>query len=307
MSENRIGLHVYTLRQFKSREKNKTPIKFSQHPRGGMLSSIVKKFITDFADPSEDGAALLRDWYFSPRNSQGFVHQGLIMYGSSGFAGDIVNKKTHEVRLKREVLDMDVIPLYYRFWIPDSGDFALAGFQTFGLRSCISKSFTRLQDTYRKNCEGYHIEPRAVVLTDIKRFADGEVKSISLKKHDMSSDAAENQGVRGGDFVDLDVLIKAKPRSSLGSLSSVMTRIRGHQDGEGLQIFDTSFDAASAMVNVGGKKRKVGLLGASKDAGKIDITEDVTIGLDGFPTFDSIESEVEKIFGDLILGSGKNA
>lgn len=299
MSENQVGLHIYAVRQ-KERSK-KAYVDFAASGKGAMLSAIMADFVSKFSNYKDETKGFFRDWYVDVRNSTGFVTHGLVMYGSSGFSGPIVDRNTRQVRLNREKTDMDIIPLYFRFWVPDHGEYALCAFQTLGSRSCVSKVFGQLQTMFNERNDGYILSPKPVVLTDIARFKDGEVKSIALLKKNFSSDRADNQGVISGELLDLDVQIRAKRKQSLGTLGSLANSIFMKGGKSGLDFLETTFDTAYASVSVGGKKRRVALIGEGKDTGKVDLSEDIDYGKDGFPTFESISREVETLFSEIAV------
>lgn len=66
-----------------------------------------------------------------------------------------------------------------------------------------------------------------------------------------------------------------------------------------LSYGDTDFDEATAEVMIGGKRRKVVLIGMSQNTGKFDLTDAVQ-KLNGIPKLSSISSEVKKIFADIV-------
>jgi hypothetical protein len=299
MSENLVGLHIYAVRQ-KERSK-KVFIDLAPNGKGAMLSASVEAFVSKFSTYKDEGKEYLRDWYVEIRNSTGFVTHGSVMYGSSGFSGPIVDRQTREVRLNREKSDMDIIPLYFRFWVPDHGNYALCAFQTFGSRSCVGKVFGQLQTLFNERNEGYILSPKPIVLTDISRFKNGEVKSIALLKKDFSSDRADNQGVTSGELLDLDVQIRAKRKQSLGTLGGLASSIFMNAEKSGLDFLSTTFDTAYASVQVGGKKRRVALIGEGKDTGKVDLSDDIEYGPNGFPTFESTSREVEALFSEITV------
>lgn len=131
--------------------------------------------------------------------------------------------------------------------------------------------------------------------SQLAKFADGQVKAFSLTKHDYSSDAANNQIGSGSGLVDLDVTFKAKPRGSLGPLRDFTNKVMNVGKEKVLVYNNTYFDEAVAEVQVGKRRRKIVLVGASQNAGKFDLSEDVkTSG--GHPVFESIAEECADIF-----------
>lgn len=64
-------------------------------------------------------------------------------------------------------------------------------------------------------------------------------------------------------------------------------------------VFDgIEFNEASALISIGNTYRKVGIIGPSNTAGVIDITDDVQLGADMHPEFNSISAIATQIISD---------
>lgn len=259
------------------------------------MPTFIKRYSNEI-DGDENSA---RSWYLEPNPQNGFSDHGIIQYGASGFSEEIRDRKTRTVQYSRRPSDIGTIPLYYRLWVPETGDFGLIALQSFGARSCVGKFIDAFAKGFRKENDKVSITFPPIVPSQIAKFANGEVKTLSLTKHDYSSDAASNQIGEHSDLVDLDVTFKAKPRSSLGSLKSFTEKFIGGKKDKVLEYNNTHFDEATAEVVVGKKRRKIVLLGVSPNAGKFDLTEDVD-KVGGHPVFASISKECEEIFTSIM-------
>ena len=140
--DNSIGLHIYAITQHKTRKPKK--IVFSDSGDGARLSKALPHFIEKYKSAEYEEGETPRPWYLDPKNQNGATSDGLIMYGSSGFATDIVDRETRSTQYKRKISDIEIFPLYYRFWVPTSGEYALLALQTFGQRSCVHRFQTCL-------------------------------------------------------------------------------------------------------------------------------------------------------------------
>lgn len=299
--DNSIGLHIYAIRLHKARKPKR--LTFDTVGDGARLKKFLPTFFSRFSKAADDDGGNARSWYLVPKeNTSTDTFDGLIMYGSTGFATDIVDRETRSTQYKRKVTDIEIIPLYYRIWLPDNGDYGLVGLQTFGQRSCVGKVQIALEAGFRQTNNGYRVTFTPVAPAQIASYKTAEVKRLFLTKQDYSSDAADNQLVKDGEIVDLSVAFSAKRRSSLGLLDSFTTKIKAASESKVLRYNDTDFDEATAEVMIGGKRRKVTLIGISRNTGKFDLTEDVSCGPNGMPKFLSIRKEVESIFNDVVAG-----
>ena len=298
--DNSIGLHIYAISQHKTRKPKK--IKFSDSGDGARLLKATPHFIKKYKSAEHDEGETPRPWYLVPEAQNGGTFEGSIMYGSSGFATDIVDRETRSTQYKRKTSDIEIFPLYYRLWVPKDGEYALLALQTFGQRSCVGRFQTALEAGFRQTNSGYRIVFNPVAPGEIASYQAAEVKKLSLTKRDYSSDAAENQLGDPGALVDLGVSFSAKPRSHLGKLMNFANRVKPSEGGSVLQYNDTQFDEATAEIMVGGKRRTITLVGISRNTGKFDLTEQVQRGPNGMPKFASISSETNSIFADIAAG-----
>lgn len=298
--DNSVGLHIYAITQHKTRKPPK--IVFSESGDGSRLLKAVPHFIQKYESAEDEEGAPARPWYLVPQAQKGGTFEGLIMYGSSGFATDIVDRETRTTQYKRKISDIEIFPLYYRLWVPTAGEYALLALQTFGQRSCVGRFQQALESGFRQTNSGFRIVFNPVAPGEIASYRIAEVKKLSLTKRDYSSDAAENQLGDPGALVDLGVSFSAKRRSNLGLLESFTKRVKTAATGNVLEYNDTHFDEATAEIMVGGKRRTITLIGISRNTGKFDLSDDVKRGPNGMPKFDSISSETANIFADIATG-----
>lgn len=299
--ENSIGLHIYAITQHKTRKPKK--ILFSENGDGARLLKSVPNFINKYKSAEYEDGETPRPWYLDPSSQKSGTFDGSIMYGSSGFATDIVDRETRSTQYKRKISDIEIFPLYYRLWVPTAGEYALLALQTFGQRSCVGRFQTALESGFRQTNSGHRIVFNPVAPGEIASYQSAEVKKLSLTKRDYSSDAAENQLGDPGALVDLGVSFSAKPRSHLGRLKSFASRVMPAKSGSVLEYNDTQFDEATAEIMVGGKRRTVTLVGISRNTGKFDLTDQVQRGPNGMPKFASVSSETASIFADIAAGT----
>ena len=298
--DNSIGLHIYAVTQYRNRKPKSIP--FSSQGDGSRLSRAMPHFVARYSSAEDESSEFPRPWFLKPAPSNGHTFEGSIMYGSTGYATDIIDRKTRETNYNRQVSDIEIFPLYYRMWVPDNGDYALLGLQTFGQKSCVGRFQNALESGFRQTNSGFRINFAAVAPGEIASYQAAEVKKLSLTKRDYSSDAAENQLGDPGALVDLGVTFSAKRKSHLGNLKSFTKRVTAAAVGNVLEYNDTHFDEATAEILVGGKRRTITLVGISRNTGKFDLSDDVARGANGMPKFESISSETANIFSDIATG-----
>ncbi|MGQ3674230.1 hypothetical protein ACT6QH_01820 [Xanthobacter sp. TB0139] len=298
MADNAIGLHVYAITQYRMRNSQSIPL--SASGEGRLLKEFIPKFIRKFSTAEYEDGSRARFWHLNSVSSNSDTTDGVIRYGSSGFESTIVDSKSLKENYARKVTDVEVIPLYFRLWIPQSGQYGLVALQTFGQRSCVGRFCRGFENGYRSVNDGYRVAFAPVVPAKLASYRDGEVKKISFFKHDHTSDSSENAVLPAGNLVDYQVTIQAKPKGNLGFLGGLREKFAARSGDSDIQYGDTNFDKATAEILIGKKRRRVTLFGVSRETGKFDLTDQVERGANGMPKIDSMRAETTSIFEDIV-------
>ena len=294
----KIGLRVYRI---------------SVHPKGKRallaldseeLKDTVPQCITNFIskhvvvvrnDEQE------RSWYFEEKDQNGDgCSKGYVRYGTFGFESNFVDNKTKKTNYHRQTSDIEEIPLFYEFWCPENGRIGFVAFQSFQGRSCIRLVMNKLKDTFERRNHNFILDFRKLLPTDAhgSAFNAAPVKQLRLIKRGASSDIADRYFDHvEPDKLDLEFVMTARRSSSLGKLGSLFTAIRGGRKSV-VTHMGIDFPEAVAEIRVGSGTRKVSVLGVNGDAGVIDLTDVITRGLNGHPTFESLERELNAILKD---------
>ncbi|MXP43068.1 hypothetical protein [Allopontixanthobacter sediminis] len=249
-----------------------------------------------------------RSWYFEERenggagDSKGFVH-----YGTFGFESNLVDNATKMQNYRRQVSDVEEIPLFYEFWFPEGGRVGFVGFQSFQGRSCVTIVMERFKSEFEAANPDFLLRYQKLMPTDVRggAYNRAPVKRLRLIKRGASPDVTDRYlGGNAPEKVDFEVSIKARRNGSLGSFRDVSNSI-GKND-RGVILHDgIEFNEAVADIKVGSKTRPVTVFGSDTFAGVIDITDDIERGRDGHPTFDSLSNISDDIlsdFNEMIVG-----
>jgi hypothetical protein len=157
---------------------------------------------------------------------------------------------------------------------------------------------------FRNLNPGLEVTFRKFLPQDEEIFRRAPVKRLTLLRKDAPSDKTDRLIGRQADPIDIELSLVARRRRSLGSFASVSQRLRA-QDGTSALVYDgVEFDKVTAEVTIGGRRRTVGVLGLSNQAGVIDLTSDIELGPDGHPALPSIREEVENILADFKTSYG---
>lgn len=296
---NAIGLRCYLITA--RRERDTTPLVFDDEFEFELTPARFLKNFVDTNSESVRDTDRERSWYFEPKaegltegSSKGYIH-----YGTYGFESDFVNSKTKKKQYRRQVDDVEEIPLFYEFWRPKGADYAFAVFQSFAGRSCVTLVTEKIEEAFRIANEGYTLKFKKLVPTDGNGsvYADAPVKQLRFIKRNASSDIADRY-IGESKPIDMELSLKARPKQSLGAFGSISRTLNRAGKAGAIEYDGVEFGEAIANIRIGGKYRPVGIFGVNSDAGVIDVTNDIRRGADGHPIFESLEGQVKNILGD---------
>lgn len=248
-----------------------------------------------------DNAEQQRSWFLEKKQSNEVDIKGLVRYGTYGFESRLLDKTTKSESYRRKVSDIEEIPLFFQFRVPEKSNFCLACFQSFQTRSCIQLIFDAMSKYLKKQNPSLRIHFKKLMPENLKGgalFSSG-VKKITLVKKSLPRDKADAylHNIKP-EYVNMEVNIKAKRNGILGKLSDFVN-FSDSVAGTAVAMLDgVQFDEARADILLGKRRRTVNVFGYSSDSGVIDISEDVARGSDGHPEFVSIAKEASEILDD---------
>lgn len=295
-----IGLRFYklTARRLRDRDKEVVPASELNVP----VPAFIDLFVAEHAD--EDAVADVekeRSYYMEPLETYGHGStRGHVHYGTFGFESRIKKHKSKVVAYERKSSDVEEIPLYFDIWSPANDDFSMIALQSFGGRSCVHLVLHDMQKQFETLNPGYRLHTNKLLGNDSPQtlFADAPVKKLTLVRHNAHSDRFSSY--RPGKPprpIDIEVTYKAKRGGALGELRDMGGTLM--QNDKGVILFDgAEFDEATAEVMVGKRRRPVGLIGPNSETGTIDVSETVTYGANGHPTFVTIRAQSNDIIQD---------
>lgn len=294
-----IGLWIYRIDVYPINGRKSVELddeRLSKSPAGVLQELLVKH---SAAVTDEDRQ---RVWYFEdPTLNEGGETNGYVRYGTYGFESDFIDSKTKEQKYKRESHHYEDIPLYYQFWFPEHGKFALMLMQSFGGRSCISYVRDAIRNLFIKRNGDYSLRFKKIVPADIKTSGLTEipVTGLSFIKRVKNGDKFSGYGESEPSEIDLEVTIRARKEGSFGPFGHLKSDQLSERASEMFLMDDQKFDRATALVKIGKNTRKVNVFGYSGESGSIDVTDDIVFDVTGHPTRDSIEEISNEIMVSL--------
>lgn len=290
----KIGLYVYQL--VLSRTDNYQRIPLADDGIGSELYQFLPQFVAGKRTTHQNNN-IERSWRLEPQPDQGRARHGLVRYGTFGYSSTIVDPNDNNVLYDRAAGDVEEIPLYYQFWVPDRGNFGFAALQSFRDRSCVSQVLGELSREFNQRHDHLRLTVSKVMPVNDEVYRNAPVKKLILSKKRVPKDRAEILRNLPPEELNVELSFAVRRNGRFGIFSDVAPQIRQARGGAAFVFDGIEFDEASAMVAIGNTYMKVGIVGPSNNAGVIDVTDDVALGEDQHPTPTSISAITTQVIG----------
>lgn len=296
----KIGVYFYKLELQRARGREVVP--FSEAGEGALPKNFLSTFIAK-RKKLTSVQSIDRSWHLAEAPPQGNSRHGFVGYGTFGYQSTIHDAKTQETKYERAVSDIEELPLYYHFWIPNSGSVGFAAFQSFGERSCVSLVLGKFAEEFHEHHPDFKIAHYKIMPQEDEILKSSPVKKVTLVSKKFPKDKAEKLFGPLSSEVDVEISFKARRRGLLGKFGKFSKDVAGHIGQSAFVYEGVEFKEAIAEVQIGSTRRKVGLLGINNNSGVIDITDDVKLS-NGHPDLQSITEIVISIMSDFKLAYG---
>lgn len=300
MAEKTISVSLYVIRVTERRKRD--PLVLSRFD--GTTDLI--RFIHDTLAEHQGNALGIRGgvrqvYVTNELKNSGRVVEGRVEVGNSGITASIKEIATGVENYRQKPTEAAMIPLYMRFWVPKGQRFGIAAFQHLGDAGCKSAIEDILFARFRERHEDFTLTFRHVVPSE---YADELLKSGAIKEYrfvqfGVPGDIADLYGGQSlpAGTANVELRVVAKRGAQLGWTERIRRIIFGKDQigGGALELDSFKCDDFRLRININGKDRMLKVGEFLKMNSRIEVTEEVEIGRDGHPTFESISSICESL------------
>lgn len=238
---------------------------------------------------------------------------GIIETGEYGYESDIYNVQTNTVTYHRSSLDAELLPFYFRAYFPSGADEGILLLQRFGQLGIKVVFSDYMEDYFGRNYPELEIRfnpfmPETLLMDTID---SARVTKLRFIKFEIPTDLADTY-VDGHieETGEIEHQLKVKRRGSFLSaierIKEVIMRRRDVTSFYELTEFP-EYDNVKVEVVINGRPRIIDLLNIGRFRTNYDISQEIEIGRDGHPVFDSIESFSKEFIRDLAQGIDTDA
>jgi hypothetical protein len=288
-----IGLYVHRIRVFEDYNRQELGRDAGQFNLRQVIGEFVAFHERNFMETDERMAKLAEVVYSDDTTS------GIIRYGTTGLASDIVDAETDELKLRRERTDIEYIPLYFCFYVPDGEDTWYVATQSFGGRSFSSTFNTTFRD-FAEHRTNRSVTVQKVMPTSQADMARKPVQKITMIKRHVPPEGFSNQVGDLAKELKMSLSVSLDGRGALGFYEEVRDRIAEKQ-AVALVYEGIEFEEMQATVKIGSSYRTVSLVGVNNTAGVVDVSGLVERNEDEYPVFESIHEVATDVLRDYMI------
>jgi hypothetical protein len=215
---------------------------------------------------------------------------GTIETGDYGYEAELVDSQTQEVAHRQQTTEAQMLPFYFLADLPtqrDEGTLILQRFHQYGIRQLLVKP---LEEWFKDRYTGYRLFVRPFMPRDAWEpfLTRGRITQLRFVKRELPQDLADlvdegHREVTGS----AELVIKAKRNGSLPIAGKLREVFDGRQ-GSILELENFPYDTTKVEIVLGNSQRTIDLGNIYGARGYFDISDDVELGSDGYPTMESI-------------------
>ncbi len=236
------------------------------------------------------------------------ITKGIIETGEYGYESSIVDIQKDTETYRRKIYEAEMLPFYFNVVLPKNSNEGLICFQRLGQHGIKTSFFTAFSSYFIDSHPNYRIEFNQLVAQQMltKLISEGFIRKVRLIQFGVPKDIEdlfdEPQKEEAG---TTEMVISAKRNGQLPlipRLKEVLVGQRRVTNFVELEGFDYQRVKVEFVIN--GKHRIVDLSQLDDLNALYDITQDIVIGQNGHPTFESIDRVAQEITNEIYRGIG---
>lgn len=244
--------------------------------------------------------------------SGGFVHyrtggyiSGIIESGAYGTEQSIVDQKSGAESYRKMTDDAALVPFYFCFYFPRNSRFGYLLLERIGTDGI----FTMLSDAIRcevnKYISGrYTLKILPYMLDSIfDRNISSLIDPSKIFLRGVRSDvfkAGFPLASRTGDgYIETDIVLSMRGMKSVIALDILRDLIARRSKRQRLEVGGVECADVAFQVKIGDRKRTVSIARLENLGTNLDVTHEVTISEDGYPTYESLHREANRLISEI--------
>lgn len=309
----KFSLSTYTIRVLEKSSNSYVKIdKFGKKDKtdtGSDIFKILNEYLSQLVITSSLNRSEKKILHVHKINSDARTLNGIIETGEFGYESNLYNVNNETISHKRQTNEAELLPFYFLIEIPnnvDEGIVILQRFKQFGIRTTILKDFT---DFFNNIYPDFRIElnplvPEKLIDQLLNKGRITKIRFIRFGLHADITDVYDTQDHKE-DIGYTELVVSAKRNKNISISGRIQEFLKGEKELNSLiELRNFEYDNIKLGIDFKKNHRTIDLSNLHKLRAYYDITDDVTVGDNGHPSFDSIDYLAKHLIEDLFEAIG---
>jgi len=282
------------------------------------------EYLDDFGEPSKDLLNVLSDYLNAlgtkrsvdsenkkliklrpPLHSKDRILTGILQTGEWGYTTEIQDVETGDITYNRKTKESENFPYYFLIYVPRLSQRGVVILQRFGNKGIRTQLLTDFQGYFATQYDDYgvRIQPLAPgSVVDQYLSNAGRVTAIRLIRFYAPDDIASLYDASNDAISDVytELIIHAGGDERIPIFPRIKAVLDGKRQVKNLvEIEGFEPQVVKLNINYGGKPRVIDLGRPNEMRAYEEITDKVETGIDGHPTFESIDKLARELLTEL--------
>jgi hypothetical protein len=239
-----------------------------------------------------------------PLNRIGRMITGTLLGGDYGITSQLEDVETGLPTHNRGATETEQIPLYFLIWIPEDGQRGLVLLQKESIHGIKTPLVDELQRRFQIENESLRLVVKPFTYRRLveEYLAHGRVTEVRLIQYEVPDDIRALYVDRQEALkeVYVEYIVRAKTRKRLRVADRVRAVLEGRRNANNLVEIE-GFEPQRTKLNIeiNGKRRTIDMGDRNRLSLDFDITDEVRLGADGHPAFDSVDTIAQELLEEL--------
>lgn len=214
-------------------------------------------------------------------NLNGRVLDGVAEIGNHGYRSELRDIRSNNLSYARKLTDAEMIPLYFRIFIPSGSKYGIMALQNFsevGCKTAITEIFMNVLD---KKFPGYSLRIREAVTADAvdNLLSGGFVKELRFINYGIPGDIADrlNTSKQTEEFSETEIRVRAKRHEEIGLKGYARKLFSQSAESNIFELDHFKADQTKVLIEVNGREKLISYKDFAKVNSKLDVTDTVEI------------------------------
>lgn len=297
-------LGTYTIRLYDSKLGNDIDIENNEYSIS--VKMILKNFLLKLKENKKKDEEEKKISFVSKFEENDDIFEGIIKSGSYGFTSEILDTDNDEVSYNKKKNEAEVLPFYFKISLKryrvDQYYLILQRLGVLGIKSHLEKELNRYFRIHNQNFQNLSIKIHDLTSEKaINMYLDqGQVNEMRFIRYGVRRDitdqydkgAKETKGYMELVIKDHGIPIRDRLKKFFKSSNKDTKNF--------LAIESFPYDDVKVQFSLNKKNRTVTFSDLNKFKAYYEVSDDLTIGEDGHPTFDSLQIVSEDLLSDIV-------